>query len=259
MIDGIIKADGTSRMMRAELPATYEEFRAQCRAGAQPLDVLFNAIGWSQLPTFLNKANLLKDTTAALFGLGTNAVPDDALAAIKNLLDGKSLNGHVHDASALTSGILPVARGGTGVSSLTALVSAMSAARIAVGEYRGNGGCQHDNGSSYKRTLNFGFQPQMIIFWDKQSHGYDSAGRNFGILYGRVSNDYIWYPSWSGQFGIFTPIVNKDSSTGCEYYWQVNDSRFDITFSGNAVSWSSYYASNMYNISSCTYGYIAIG
>lgn len=77
MIDGIIKADGTSRLMRAELPATYEEFRAQCLAGAQPLDILFNAIGWSQLPTFLNKENLLKDTTAEMFGKGVNAVPDD--------------------------------------------------------------------------------------------------------------------------------------------------------------------------------------
>ena len=79
MIDGIIKADGTSRLMRAELPATYEEFRAQCRAGTQPLDVLFNALGWTQLPTFLNKRTLLTDATAALFGLGVDAVPDDVL------------------------------------------------------------------------------------------------------------------------------------------------------------------------------------
>ncbi len=77
MIDGIIKADGTSRLIRANLPATYEEFRAQAAAGTLPLDVLFNASGWSQMPTFLNKANLLKDSTASTFGLGTDAVPDD--------------------------------------------------------------------------------------------------------------------------------------------------------------------------------------
>lgn len=82
MIDGIIKADGTSRLMRAELPATYEEFRAQCLAGAQPLDILFNALGWSQMPTFLNKANLAKDTTAALYGKDSDAVPDDLFAWI---------------------------------------------------------------------------------------------------------------------------------------------------------------------------------
>ena len=90
MIDGIIKADGTSRLMRAELPATYEEFRAQCHAGAQPLDVLFNSAGWSQLPTFLNKANLLKDTTASLFGLDANAVPDEVLALIPEQINEKA-------------------------------------------------------------------------------------------------------------------------------------------------------------------------
>lgn len=79
MIDGIIKADGTSRLVRATLPATYEEFRAQAAAGTLALDVLFNAAGWNQTPTFLNKYNLLKDETAAKFGLGTSAVPDDVL------------------------------------------------------------------------------------------------------------------------------------------------------------------------------------
>lgn len=80
MNDGIIKADGTSRLMRAELPATYEEFRAQAAAGTLPMDILFNADGWTQLPTFLNKGALLKDLTAALYGLGADAVPDDVLA-----------------------------------------------------------------------------------------------------------------------------------------------------------------------------------
>lgn len=88
MIDGIIKADGTSRLMRAELPATYEEFRTQCRTGTQPLDVLFNEDGWSQLPTFLNKANLLKDTTASLFYLGAAAVPDDVLRVLSRFQNG---------------------------------------------------------------------------------------------------------------------------------------------------------------------------
>ena len=79
MKDGIIRADGTSRLMRANLPGSYEEFRAMAAAGALPLDVLFNAAGWRQPPTFLNKAALLKDTTAALYGLADAAVPDDVL------------------------------------------------------------------------------------------------------------------------------------------------------------------------------------
>lgn len=38
----------------------------------------------------LNKATLLKDATAALYGLGADAVPDEVLALIKPLLDGKA-------------------------------------------------------------------------------------------------------------------------------------------------------------------------
>lgn len=43
----------------------------------------------TQEGTALNKASLLKDTTAELFGLGADAVPDDVLNQIKILLDGK--------------------------------------------------------------------------------------------------------------------------------------------------------------------------
>lgn len=68
MKDGIIKGDGTSRKMKATLPATYEEFKQAAGAGEQPLDVMFNAPGWQQQPTFLNKQNLLSDTTATELG-----------------------------------------------------------------------------------------------------------------------------------------------------------------------------------------------
>ena len=82
MIDGIIKADGTSRAMRATLPATYEEFKSQAALGNVLLDILYNATGWSQQPTLLNKKNLLKDETATKFGLDSSAVIDDIFAWI---------------------------------------------------------------------------------------------------------------------------------------------------------------------------------
>ena len=82
MNDGIIKNNGTSRLMRATLPATYEEFKRACEAGTQLLDVLFNAAGWAQLPDFLNKGNLWADDTAALFGLGQDSVPDDGFKKV---------------------------------------------------------------------------------------------------------------------------------------------------------------------------------
>lgn len=88
MIDGIIKDNGTSRLMLATLPATYEEFRAAVAAGTQALDILFNAAGWSQLPDFLNKANLLKDATALAYGLTAAAVPDDVLSLLSRFNSG---------------------------------------------------------------------------------------------------------------------------------------------------------------------------
>lgn len=64
-------------------------------AGTVPMDVLFNAEGWSQQPDFLNKANLLRDTTAALFsGLPENPVPDEVFQILSKAVllgDGGSL------------------------------------------------------------------------------------------------------------------------------------------------------------------------
>ena len=93
MKDGIIKGDGTSRLARSVADfksryPTYDAFAAALAEGTLPLDVLFNESGWSQLPDFLNKANLLKDSTAALYGKDETAVPDDVfsiLAAEKNI------------------------------------------------------------------------------------------------------------------------------------------------------------------------------
>lgn len=81
MTDGVIKGDGTSRLAKASgWPETYEEFKALAESSGIPFDLLFNAAGWQQLPTFLNKANLLQDFTATLLGLDPADDPtvDDA-------------------------------------------------------------------------------------------------------------------------------------------------------------------------------------
>lgn len=84
MNDGIIKNNGTSRKMKATLPATYEEFKQAVESGNQLLDILFNSAGWEQQPTFLNKANLLTDVTASAAGLTPDATVNDALYATIN-------------------------------------------------------------------------------------------------------------------------------------------------------------------------------
>lgn len=84
MIDGVITQTGNSRLVKANLPATYEEFKAQAAAGTLPIDLLFNAAGWSVQPTFLNKGTLLDDTTASKYPTGTDTV-NKALGAVPNI------------------------------------------------------------------------------------------------------------------------------------------------------------------------------
>lgn len=82
MKDGIIKGDGTSRKMKATLPATYEEFKQAAEAGEQTLDVMFNAPGWQQQPTFLNKQNLGQDKTMAVYNRGPEGTVDDLFQSV---------------------------------------------------------------------------------------------------------------------------------------------------------------------------------
>ena len=85
MRDGIIKGDGTSRLIKATLPETYEEFKAACASGSQMLDILMNLAGWDTIPDLLNKANLLSDAVAARFSLDNTAVINDVLNTIGGL------------------------------------------------------------------------------------------------------------------------------------------------------------------------------
>lgn len=82
MKDGILKETKNSRLLKAELPATYAELVALAAGAGIPADVLFNAEGWQQLPTFLNKKNLLQDSTAGLLGLTGDPTVDDAFVAL---------------------------------------------------------------------------------------------------------------------------------------------------------------------------------
>lgn len=88
MQDGIINGVGNSRFLKSvpaflSLYPTYEAFTQALIEGTLPIDLNgINEAGWAQAGTPLNKASLLKDTTAALYGLGTDAVPDEVLKKI---------------------------------------------------------------------------------------------------------------------------------------------------------------------------------
>lgn len=83
MNDGIIKGNGTSRKMKATLPATYDEFKQAVGAGEQTLDVMFNAVGWDQQPTFLNAGNVFSEIAAEQYAYTEDdATPDKAFRGL---------------------------------------------------------------------------------------------------------------------------------------------------------------------------------
>lgn len=94
MTDTIIKGTGDSRSIKSAptIPATWEEARAQLISSGWLIDLGGpNAEGCSQIGTAINKANLLKDTTAALFGLTGTAVPDEVFSNIKTLINSQNV------------------------------------------------------------------------------------------------------------------------------------------------------------------------
>lgn len=79
------KGTGNSRYLKSSIPATttHEDLVNMLRNGTFPIDLNgINVAGVAQQGTPLNQATFLKDATASLFGLGTDAVPDDVLALL---------------------------------------------------------------------------------------------------------------------------------------------------------------------------------
>lgn len=91
MIDSVLKGTGNSRFLKSAVPAgtSWADALAMLQAGTFPID--FNGInteGFRQVGTPLNKANLLKDATAAQIGLPPSTTPDgmfQALAALASV------------------------------------------------------------------------------------------------------------------------------------------------------------------------------
>lgn len=100
MLDTVINGTRTSRSILGNLsiPEDWALARAQLVGEGWPIDFgPLNPAGLSQKGTDLNKANLLSDETAALYGLGADATPDDALKAAAGQIRYKVLNEIVTD------------------------------------------------------------------------------------------------------------------------------------------------------------------
>lgn len=130
MQDGILKGTGNSRYLKSiadfltQYP-TYEDMVAALVAGTLPIDLNgINTAGWSQVPTYLNKANLLSDTTeTAIWGDTGNRTVDAALAEL-----------------------------GAGVNTLE---TSKGNASVVTGSYSGSG--------STSKTLNFSAPPKAVL------------------------------------------------------------------------------------------------
>lgn len=85
MQDLVALGTGNSRLMKSNIPAntTLSQFIQMLNNGTFPYDIgPLNPAGISQEGTPLNKGTMLSDTTAALYGLGVEAVPDDILKGL---------------------------------------------------------------------------------------------------------------------------------------------------------------------------------
>ena len=90
MKDTIFKDNGKSKILRApaDMPSTFDAWRAQLIAGQAYMDVFTNTdvessdSGITELGTALNKASLLTDPTAAALGLSGDPTVNNALYAL---------------------------------------------------------------------------------------------------------------------------------------------------------------------------------
>lgn len=229
MKDGIIKGSGNSRFLKSvenfkTLYPTYDAFVSALAAGTLPVDFNgINAAGWEQIGDALGKNTLLKDATAALFGLGADAVPDDVLAVIKS-----TFNSQAEDIA--------------------------SKAKIATGKYNGTG----TSGSSNAKSLTFDFAPRIIIlthdYFDadvidiggwrdliNRGFAYGTSGKNTQII---INADTLTTSYQSGLGfaveGSYTPSAKKSAD-------------------GKTITWYGSNAASQANETKHTYYYVAIG
>lgn len=163
---------------------------------------------------------------------------------------GAAASSHNHSASDITSGTLPVARGGTGQTSLANLMSQLASsangARIATGSYVGTGNCGKDNPT----TVVVGFIPKFFWICLKLS---DRDGESVALM--------IPGGSASDSNGLFIyPFTKYFCSAG-------STSRYYVTVTwGSTMSWHGYvnfdnteYGKYQFNEAGVTYYWVAIG
>ena len=144
--------------------------------------------------TPFNKSTMLKDATAALYGLGVDAVPDDELAKLA-------------EAAFVEDG------------AVTDIDGNIVGPQIATGSYVGTG----TSGSSSRNTLTFSFEPKIVFIQHQTDASFNKNSTseiNYAFMINGITSyvdryssgnvgDGIVYVSWEGN----TVTWYRDSSS----------------------------------------------
>ena len=149
MKDSVILGSGNSRYLKSvqdfkTLYPTYDDFAAALVAGTLPVDFNgINAAGFQQVGDALNKYNLLKDATAALYGLDATAVPDDVFSLLNTLVNAAQERANI-------------------------------SAKFEIGSYQG----AYDSGDRCSKTIYFNGKPQVVIIIANGTSGITPGATN---------------------------------------------------------------------------------
>ena len=153
-------------------------------------DTLYPKTKVEQVEGAYTQQQILSDSTKGLYGFESDAVPDDAFVALKNLINGIS-------------------------------ASSIGAARIEIGSYTGTG---VNTGTA--KTLIFSFKPKVVIITGPSS-GYGNSGTAI-FMQGAVKSKidiggagtgaevygYLFNLTWSGNSVTWTGADNLNAELG---------------------------------------------
>lgn len=158
----------------------------------------------------------------------------------------EGLSNHSHDAGDITSGTLPISRGGTGQSTLSGLAAALKGAgamRYQVVSYAGTGAYGEANPTS----MTFAFAPVFVLYMGKRR-----VSNPGGISLGSTANDYfnLYLPEWPTTY-----TQNYGISLGGRNSTSYGKKSED----GKTISWYNTQENAQLNDASMKYYFIAFG
>lgn len=166
-----------------------------------------NTAAHADIRTLITNANTAIAAAQAVANAAQTAAAAAKVAAdnAQTTANGKAAATHKHAATDINSGILPVANGGTGVSTMAALATALSTSlggvRIAVGNYAGTGGT---SGTS-SQTVATPFTPTAVLVVSRKGV-LSTAVNTWSYVYGGLA--LTGYPAKFKSFEFITITTN---------------------------------------------------